>query len=362
MSETRYEWGGKRAGRRGGRILSVLVGIVGLIGLLAAGRPLGATTSAAMQSPAEDAPGVQEFAGKWVLKYSGQNFLALTLQFADEQLTGTMILPKHFQMDQGGEFSKISSDLATMTIAQASIVDGHLQFVAKRDSDEEQFSMSFVDPGHALLEMVGFPLQPWKIERAKASENLTVATNWPEPGPKNVSPEIAALQAKLKEMVEEDQAVRLATPISIPKMEQVDAQHYPELLTIFEKYGWLRRSVVGREASDDYWLLAQHQDAHLDFQKRILPELERAAGEGESSRVNYAYFYDRVMTNAGKPQHWGTQASCQDGKPAMRAVDDPAGLAERRKEFEMMPEEEYLKQLVPMCAAQATARDKPPEH
>ena len=39
----------------------------------------------------------------------------------------------------------------------------------------------------------------------------------------------------------------------------------------------------------------------------------------EASKVNYAYLYDRVMLGQGKPQHWGTQGRCKDGKAILSA-------------------------------------------
>jgi hypothetical protein len=55
----------------------------------------------------------------------------------------------------------------------------------------------------------------------------------------------------------------------------------------------------------------------------------------------------------GKPQRWGSQVKCENGKPALYVVDDPAGLEQRRKELFMMPVAEYLKvdYLVKNCAA-----------
>jgi hypothetical protein len=95
-------------------------------------------------------------------------------------------------------------------------------------------------------------------------------------------------------------------------MKQIAEKRLPELRRIYEKYGWPRISVVGKEAAGEYWLLVQHQG--LSFQKQLLPALQRAVEEGDASRVNYAYLYDRVMVNEGRPHHWGTQGDCRDGK------------------------------------------------
>ncbi|MCU1236814.1 MAG: hypothetical protein JWP63_4781, partial [Candidatus Solibacter sp.] len=164
--------------------------------------------------------------------------------------------------------------------------------------------------------------------------------------------EIVALQKKLKAMVKVDQKVRMAPKVSLAEMEKVDRRHLAEVLLNHAKYGWPRISVVGREASHDYWLLLQHQD--LEVQQMVLPDLEKAAASGEASKSNFAYLWDRVQVRLGKPQRWGTQVSCKQGKVVLDAIEDPERLDQRRKELNLMPIEKYLKvdYLVRTCAAQ----------
>lgn len=289
------------------------------------------------------------YAGTWVFQYVGKNFIVLTLNFADGHYTGMLAMPKTFQMAQGGDFTDINPVVGKEKIGSAGIAKGHLQFTTKDENDENKFSMILVDHDHATLELVGFPLAPWKLLRAGDSTEVTVATDWPSDEPKSPSTEISALQAKLKAMAEEDQAARKAQPISDSQVQRVDDKHYPELVRIDEKYGWPAVSVVGKKAASAYWLLVQHQDTHLAFQQRVLKVMQRASNAGEASKTDYAYLYDRVLTNEGKLQHWGTQTTCKNGKPVVDPVDDAAGLAQRRSELQLMPLDEYLKTLEPLC-------------
>lgn len=71
--------------------------------------------------------------------------------------------------------------------------------------------------------------------------------------------------------------------------------------------------------------------------------MEKAAKAGDASMSDYAYLYDRVQVGLGKPQHWGTQTKCQNGKPALDPVDDPETLDARRSALLMPPIDEYLK-------------------
>jgi hypothetical protein len=177
------------------------------------------------------------------------------------------------------------------------------------------------------------------------------------------SPKMAALVARLHNMAVKDQEVRGADPISVERMEEVDKKNYRELLRVYEKYGWPTFSMVGKEAAQDYWLLVQHQD--LNFQKMVLPAMEQAVSKLEASKINYAYLYDRVMVGEGKPQHWGTQGKCEDGKATLEPVDDPTHLEQRRSELGIYPVsvEKYLKLLAPQCInTKQDISSTPPTH
>ena len=298
---------------------------------------------------AQDPPTLRDYAGKWVIKVSGRNFLVLSLKLDHDKLSGSLAMPKGFQWGQGGDLMVTDAAVQTVSLSEGSALNGHLDIVGRgEDKDTNHFLVTLSDHDHASLELVGVPLPLGTLQRVSDSEEVSVATSWPSQEPKVVSPEIAALQAELKEMVTDDQAVRTTSVFSDSKMKQIDEKHYPELLRIYEKYGWPRISVVGKEASGEYWLLVQHQN--LAFQKRVLPALQRAVESGEASKVNYAYLYDRVMISEGKPQHWGTQGDCKDGKPVIQPVDDPVGLEQRRNELQLQPLDKYLEMLATQCA------------
>jgi hypothetical protein len=294
---------------------------------------------------------LQDFAGTWVVTFDGKNLMVLTLELANGKLSGNLGTPESFQMDQGGEFSHISPKRRDNAILEASVIEGDLQFKTGSASDSDEYVLKLTDRDHALLQMRFesklVPDPPWKLVRVSDSEKPTVAANWDVTG---YSKEILALQSELNQMVEKDQAVRKEVPILQSKMKQVDDGNYPEILRIYEQYKWPLISVVGRSAAHNYWLLVQHQD--LEFQRRVLPDLQRAVEAGEASKVDYAYLYDRVMFFQGKPQHWGTQGDCKNGRAVLAPVDDPAGLEQRRKDLHLMPVsiDEYLKLLDRQCA------------
>ena len=315
-------------------------------------------TAIAQSAHAADTPPLQDYAGTWVLKSQGKNLMVFHLKFTEGKLSGTIIKPEKFHLN-GEDFTEISHELKQETILQASTSEGHLRLATGTRDDDDQFSVTLAGHDRADLDkvdfeemgtmkkvVVNFPLGT--LQRANESDDVAVATDWPERGPKNPSKEIMDLQAGLKEMVVDDQAVRVKSPISWEELQRVDEKHYPEIVRIYEHYGWPRISAVGEEAAHNYWLLVQHSKE--EFQDKVLPGLKRAVDDGDGSKVDYAYLYDRVMVRAGKPQHWGTQGGgCENGKTSLDPVDDPAGLAQRRKELHLMPIDQYVAILNSMC-------------
>jgi len=280
-----------------------------------------------------------DFAGTWVMKSEGQAIFKLTLSVERGLLTGSLTKPEGLTIDQDGVISGIKPKPVTMPVRKAALKSGRLSLRI----DDGAFTMTLDGLGVATLEMAG--LRPWKVERLATGESVTLATSVPERG---YLPEVRALRERLKAMVKEDQDVRMAFDGS--RMADDDEKNRPEVLRIFEQFGWPPSSLIGRDAGHDFWLLVQHQTPEI--QRRLLPELEKAAKAGQASMSDYAYLYDRVQVGLGKPQHWGTQVKCANGKPVLDPVDDRAGLAQRRKELYMLPIADYLKAdyLVKLCA------------
>lgn len=334
--------------------ISLKVSVAAIVAFLLLGNPMlrAATPELGLlPSSVHDKSVLSDYAGTWIRKVHGQNFLVLTLKIEGDQVSGSLALPKSFNESYGGEVNSVSSEVNQFTVSHASAFNGHLEFVTQKVSDpndQDHYVMTIVDHDHASLEPNNWNLASWKLERVGGSRGeVSVATSWPDPGPKTVSPEIAALKAKLRQMVAEDQAAD-TPPYS--DFDKVCEKNYPEVLRIYEQYGWPRISIVGRQAATDFWLLAVHQTRHhLEFAKRALQDMQRAVGAGEASKANYALFEDSVLQAEGKPQHWGTKTICKDGRRVLYPVDDPAGLEQRRSDLQLPPIDKYLKALPP-CA------------
>jgi Family of unknown function (DUF6624) len=288
-----------------------------------------------------------DFAGTWVFRYHGQTILTLTLSARDSRIEGSVTRPKILEIDQDADVTKIGAGQETLPVTKAQVKAGKLSMTIEGDD----CLMALEGPGRASLSFnwqrpPGSPLvRPWPLERAAPGEPIVLATSLRE---RDYSPDIQALRRELEAMVKQDQDARMKFNMS--EADAIDASNRPEVLRIYERYGWVTTSLAGKDASQNFALLIQHQLPEI--QQRLLPALEKAAQAGDATMNSYAYLYDRVQMGLNRPQRWGTQAICENGKPALYQVEDPSGLNARRMELFMAPVEEYLSvdYLVRSCA------------
>lgn len=100
--------------------------------------------------------------------------------------------------------------------------------------------------------------------------------------------------------------------------------------------GWLTPSRDGKAAASAAWLITQHADHDLDFQKDVLSRLERLLPSGDLDRTHYAYLWDRVALNEYRPQRYGTQTkACVAGKVEYQPMEDPDHVDARRADMGM---------------------------
>jgi hypothetical protein len=285
------------------------------------------------------------FDGTWIYKVKEKNFIVLSLVSENGRVLGTIKRPDHFGMDGEGVLTEISPEASERSIVDSTLSGGELRLSIKGSEGIDEYLMRILDSDHAEIRPNELPewMRPWKLERTTTA-GPDVATDWFE---EPATPDIVRLQTELKQMAEEDQAVRNEQPMSTRRVQEVTRKHRPAIDRIYIAYGLPTDSRVGRSAANAFWLLVQHQD--LELQKKLLPVLEQAAGKGEISSQNFAYLYDRVMIGEGKEQRWGTQISCLDGKPVLDPIVDPEGLEQRRRVLYLPPIDVYLSQFGDAC-------------
>ncbi|MGH9032339.1 MAG: DUF6624 domain-containing protein [Acidimicrobiia bacterium] len=140
-----------------------------------------------------------------------------------------------------------------------------------------------------------------------------------------------ALRAELVALADADRRSGRAT---------TDERHAARLWEILDDYEcWPGRRLVGEDGSDAAWRLAQHALFDPGLQRRCLEMLELAVEAGDAPATHYAYLLDRVCMADGRDQVYGSQfVPSDDGATVVPfAIDDPAGVDDRRRRVGLPP-------------------------
>lgn len=155
-----------------------------------------------------------------------------------------------------------------------------------------------------------------------------------------------ALKDELLSMAEEDQRVlqelinsgELGTTEYHPRMRAVHEKNNARIKEIIRQYGWPGISLVGKEGSEASWLIVQHAVLDTEFMDECLSLLKAATVKGEAEGWCIAYLQDRVFTQSGKPQIYGTQHDIdENGVAYPLPMEDPQRVDILRKELGLEP-------------------------
>ncbi|HZC99212.1 MAG TPA: DUF6624 domain-containing protein [Actinomycetes bacterium] len=158
----------------------------------------------------------------------------------------------------------------------------------------------------------------------------------------------AALRRELLAMRDADQAERTGKQ---PGSVETDRARAERLRQILDQHGWPTPKLVGVDGVSAAWLIAQHADFDVEFQRRVLELMRRAVAAGDADPSELAFLEDRVAVNTGRPQRYGTQVRCRNRRPAPATpIADPAKVDERRGAVGLEPLRDYLAKLEDDCA------------
>ena len=105
------------------------------------------------------------------------------------------------------------------------------------------------------------------------------------------------LRQKLLDRLKEDQKIRdefpddptKITPKYVDRLESVDRANTKWMKKIIRKYGFPTKSLVCDDGVYAAFIIVQHADLDLEFQKSVLPLLEKAVRAGEAPAFYAAY-------------------------------------------------------------------------
>jgi hypothetical protein len=156
------------------------------------------------------------------------------------------------------------------------------------------------------------------------------------------------IQDEILTLVKVDQEMRktnIGKSHDAEKWKRIDSENANKLKRIIARIGWPTLSKVGKEASEGAWLIAQHADMDVKFQKECLELMKNESAE-DVSEIDIAYLHDRICVNEGRPQFYGTQFyDNEHGAYGPRPIENPESVDERRESIGLEPLAEYKKHL-----------------
>jgi hypothetical protein len=118
----------------------------------------------------------------------------------------------------------------------------------------------------------------------------------------------------------------------------IDGENLKQFKEIIAACGWPKTNKDSHTA----WLLAQHADSDLAFQRVARGLLEASVKSGIAAPRDLAYLADRIAANEHRPQEYGTQFSQPDRcHLVLDPVDDKALVNNRRLAIGLQSLEEY---------------------
>jgi hypothetical protein len=113
---------------------------------------------------------------------------------------------------------------------------------------------------------------------------------------------------------------------------------------------WFDIKTYGKDADQAAWLIAEHADGDPEAQRLALDRMGAAVVDKQSDAANFAFLWDRVALNSGRPQRYGTQMRCVGRTwTPVSPVEDLSRLDERRRWVGLPPEDDYARSGAKVC-------------
>jgi len=146
----------------------------------------------------------------------------------------------------------------------------------------------------------------------------------------------------LNEKLNSDEALKKGFLDIANRMTKRDADNLLRMKEIIAKYGWTGKSLVGTDGATAAWLLVQHSDRDVAFQRLAMEQMKKLPA-CEVENTHLAYLTDRVLLNEGKKQLYGTMLRREEGKMVPKPLEDEVNVDKRRADLGLLPLAEYIR-------------------
>lgn len=141
------------------------------------------------------------------------------------------------------------------------------------------------------------------------------------------------------DLLEQDSKTTVAQRDALQqRWRTIDSENLKRFKEIIAACGWPKTNKDSHSA----WLLVQHADSDLAFQRLARALLETSVRAGVAAPRDLAYLADRIAANEHRPQEYGTQFTQPDRcHLVLDPVDDRALVNQRRLAIGLQSLEEY---------------------
>lgn len=123
-------------------------------------------------------------------------------------------------------------------------------------------------------------------------------------------------------------------------IDTIDAENTLVALALVDQYGFDRLHTASSRLTGSITGLVHHGGT-TEERRTLLTAIEPLALSGQYSGQQYALLYDRIAEAEGRPQRYGTQDDCENGRRVIYSLEDPENVHEHRASMGMGPLEEY---------------------
>ena len=127
------------------------------------------------------------------------------------------------------------------------------------------------------------------------------------------------------------------------RINYFDSINLIKVTSILDNYGWLGEEEISKKGAITLFLVIQHADSSTQI--KYLPMMRKAVKKGKAYPQDLALLEDRILTNQGKPQIYGSQVTTNDktGKQEFFPIYDEINVNKRRLKVGLDSLEEYAK-------------------
>jgi len=127
----------------------------------------------------------------------------------------------------------------------------------------------------------------------------------------------------------------------------IHEKHMRKIRQIVKTFGWPGSDLVGEDGAKAAWLIVQHCDEDVKFQKQCLQLMICSVEKKQANPEDVAYLQDRVARNLGNKQVYGTQFyTNSEGKYRPWPIRDIKNIESRRRKAGMQTFKEYNKYMM----------------